>query len=70
MGTVVKDRKVSDMTAGELQELIRQTIQETIDPDFGLDLKPEIKEELKESLQQKARGEGMPLEEVKTKLGL
>ena len=70
MGTVVKDKKVSDMTAGELQDLIRRTVLQAIDPDYGLDLKPEIAEELKTSMQQKKRGEGFTLEEVKKKLGL
>lgn len=70
MNTVVKDKKVFDMTAGELQELIRRTVQEAIDPDYGLELNPEIEKGLRESMQQKQRGEGIPLEEVKKKLGL
>jgi ABC-type glutathione transport system ATPase component len=70
MGTVVKDKKVSDMTAGELQELIRNTIHEFIDPDYGLELRPEVEEELRESIRQKERGEGIPLEDVKKQLGL
>lgn len=70
MGVVVKDKKVSDMTAGELQELIRRTVHEAMDPDFGLELRPEIEEDLRESMKQKERGEGIPLEEVKKQLGL
>lgn len=70
MNTVVKDKKVSDMTAKELQELIRRTVHEAMDPDYGYELRPEIKEDLKESMQQKERGEGLPLKEVKMKLGL
>jgi ABC-type glutathione transport system ATPase component len=70
MGTIVKDKKVSDMTAGELQDLIRKTIYETLDPDYGLELRPEVEEELRESIRQKERGEGIPLEDVKKQLGL
>ncbi len=70
MGTIVKDKKVSDMTAGELQDLIRRTVHEAMDPDYGLELRPEIEKELRESIRQKERGEGIPLEEVKKQLGL
>ncbi len=70
MPTVTKNKKVSDMTVGELQVLIRDTIFDLIDPDYGLELRPEIEEELKESIKQKERGEGIPLEEVKKQLGL
>lgn len=70
MGAVIKDKKVSDMTAGELQELIRQAVQETIDPDYGLELRPEVLKDLQDSIRQKERGEGIPLEQVKMKLSL
>lgn len=70
MPTVTEDKKVSDMTIGELKALIRDAINELIDPDYGLELRPEIEESLKESIKQKERGEGIPLEEVKKKLGL
>lgn len=70
MPTVIEDKKVSDMTIGELKRLIREVIYELIDPDYGLELRPEIVEELKESMKQKERGEGIPFEEVKKQLGL
>lgn len=70
MNTTLKDKKVSDMTVGELRDLIKDTIYELIDPDYGLKLKPEIKENLKESLKQKERGEGVSLAEAKKRLGL
>ena len=70
MDTSTKEKKITDMTFGELQELIRKTIYETLDSDYGLELRPEIEEELKESIKQKERGEGIPLEEVKKQLGL
>ncbi|MEE8329210.1 MAG: hypothetical protein V3R54_04700 [Thermodesulfovibrionia bacterium] len=70
MPTVTKNKKVSDMTVGELQVLIRDTIFDLIDPDYGLELRPEIMEELRESIKQRERGEGVPLEEVKKQLGL
>ncbi|MBE0426362.1 MAG: hypothetical protein IBX72_06915 [Nitrospirae bacterium] len=70
MGAVVKDKKVSDMTAGELQELIKRSVHEALDSDYGLELRPEIEEELRESMQQEKRGEGIPLKEAKKKLGL
>ena len=70
MDTSTKEKKITDMTFGELQELIRKTIYETLDSDYGLELRPEIEEELRESIKQKERGEGIPLEEVKKQLGL
>ena len=70
MPTVTENKKVSDMTAGELKTLIRDTINELLDPDYGLELMPEVEEELRESMQQKERGEGFSLEEVKKQLGL
>ncbi len=68
MPTIKEDRKITDMTVGELKGLIRNTVLELLDPDYGLELKPEVEEELRESL--KKSGEGVPLEEVKKQLGL
>jgi len=70
MPATIEDKKVSDMTAGEFKNLIRDVIYEMIDPDYGLELRPEIEEALKESIKQKERGEGIPFEEVKKQLGL
>jgi hypothetical protein len=70
MDTVLKDKKVGDMTIGELQDIIRKTLNEFIDPDYGLELRPEVEKDLLESMRQKERGEGIPLEEAKKKLGL
>ncbi len=70
MPTIKEDRKITDMTVGELKGLIRNTVLELIDPDYGLELNPEVEEELRESLKQKKSGEGTPLEEVKKQLGL
>ncbi len=70
METILKEKKVSDMTVGELQELIKKTIHEVLDPDYGLELRPEIETDLRESLEQKKRGEGIPLEEARKHLGL
>jgi hypothetical protein len=70
MDTVLKDKKVSDMTIGELQEIIRKTLNEFLDPDYGLELRPEVEKDLEESMRQKERGEGIPLEVVRKQLGL
>lgn len=70
MDTVLKDKKVGDMTIGELQDIIRQTLYEFLDPDYGLDLRPQVEKDLEESMRQKERGEVIPLEEVKKQLGL
>lgn len=67
---ITEDKKVSDMTVGELKAIIRDTLYELIDPDYGLELRLEIEEALRESIRQKERGEGIPLEEVKKRLGL
>lgn len=70
MTTVAEEKKVSDMTIKELKDIIRDTIAEILDPDYGLELRPEIEESLRESIKEKERGEGMPLEEMKGKLGI
>jgi len=70
MDTALKDKKVGEMTIGELQDIIRQTLYEFLDPDYGLELRHEVEKDLEESLKQKERGEGIPLEEVKKQLGL
>jgi len=70
MDTVLKDKKVGDMTIGELQDIIRKTLNEFLDPDYGLELRPEVEKDLEESMRQKERGEVIPLEEVKKQLGL
>jgi len=61
---IASDRKVADITLGELKELIRQVILETLDPDYGLELRSEVVQALQESFQEKERGEGIALEEA------
>ncbi|TLD41460.1 MAG: hypothetical protein JETT_2256 [Candidatus Jettenia ecosi] len=63
-----KEKKVSDMTVGELKKLIKDTVLEAIDPDYGLELRPEVEFKLEESLKRKAKG--IPLETVVKELGL
>ena len=67
MPATLEDKKVSDMTVGELKSLIRDAINELIDPDYGLELRPEVEEELKKSLEAKER---IPVEEVAKELKL
>jgi len=67
MSTILKDKKVSDLTAEELKSLIRETIYELIDPDYGLVLRPEIEEALKKSIESKER---IDVEKVAEDLGL
>ena len=67
---ITADKKVVDITLSELKELIREVILETIDPDYGLELRDEVVEALRESFEQKARGEGISLEETQNRLGL
>ncbi len=67
MPTIVEDKKVSDMTAGELKGIIRDTICELIDPDYGLELRPEAEAALRNSLKSKER---IPVEKVAAELGL
>jgi len=62
------DKKVGDMTVGELKELIKEVVQEVIDPDYGFELRPEVEAELRESLKRKEKG--IPLEAVVKELGL
>ena len=58
------------MTSEELKTLIPDVIYETIDPDYGLALRPEFEESLKITAQQKEKGEGVSLADVKNHLGL
>lgn len=67
---ITADKKVADITLSELKRLIREAILETIDPDYGLELRDEVAEALRESFEQKARGEGISLEEAQNRLGL
>ena len=67
MPTTVKNKRVSDMTVGELKTLIKDTIHEVIDPDYGLELKPEVEKALNKSLKSKRR---TPVEKVAEDLGL
>lgn len=66
--------KVADLTVEELKTLIGETVEEKLreylDHDYGLELSPEAEEALRESIEQKKRGEGIPLEEAKKRLGL
>jgi hypothetical protein len=70
MPGVAATKKVSDMTAGELRDLIQDTVGSMIDPDYGLELRPEIERELQESLAQKEEGKLYSTAEVKALLGL
>jgi hypothetical protein len=70
MPSVAATKKVSDMTAGELRELIQDAVGSMIDPDYGLELRPEIERELQDSLAGKEHGKLYSTAEVKTLLGL
>lgn len=67
MATLTKDRKVGDMTVGELKSLIRDSIYEVVDPDYGLELRPEVEASLKKSIKSKKR---TSVEKVTVELGL
>jgi len=69
MGTA-SDKKVADITLGELKELIREVILETLDPDYGLELREEVVQALQDSCREKEQGKGIPLEEAESRLGL
>lgn len=67
MLTTAKNKRVSDMTVGELKTLIKDTIHEVIDPDYGLELKLDVEKALSKSLKSKKRS---PVEKVAEDLGL
>jgi hypothetical protein len=67
---IASDKKVGDITVRELRELVREIVAEIVDPDYGLELRDEVIEALRESWEQKKRGEGIPLEKAKNKLGV
>ena len=68
--SISEDKKVKDITLGELKKLIREVLLEVVDPDYGLELSKAAFVALQESIQQKERGEGVPLKEAKDILGL
>jgi len=68
--SIASDKKVGDITVRELRELVREIVAEIVDPDYGLELRDEVIEALRESWEQKRRGEGIPLEKAKNKLGV
>ena len=70
MPTTIEDKKITELTVSDLKSLIRDVLSDLIDPDYGLELRPEVEKELRESMKQKERGEGLPLQEVKKRLGL
>ena len=71
-----KGKKVSELTVGELVEIIEDIVERKIyeivsDPDEGLELKPEVVERLKKSFKETKSGvRGIKAEEVAKKLGL
>ena len=68
--SIASDKKVGDITVRELRELVREIVAEIVDPDYGLELRDDVIEALRESWEQKKRGEGIPLEKAKNKLGV
>ncbi len=70
MPTTIEDKKITELTVSDLKTLIRDVLSDLIDPDYGLELRPEAEKELRDSMKQKERGEGLPLQEVKKRLGL
>lgn len=67
MSTIKEDKKVSEMTVGELKTLIRNTVHEVIDPDYGLELRQEVDVALRKSVKSKKR---TPVGKVAEDLGL
>lgn len=67
MSTISEEKKLSEITVGELKSIIKETINELIDPDYGLELRPEIEEALRISLESKER---IPVEKVAEEMGL
>ena len=66
--TAKNDAKISEMTAGQLRELIMETIHEALDPDHDLQLTTEVETELRDALVNPQQG--IPLEQVIKELGL
>ena len=67
MPSVKEDRKISEMTVGELKSVIRDTVLELLDPDYGLELSEDFILKLESSI---SSAERIPLDTVKKKLGL
>lgn len=67
MPSVKEDRKISEMTVGELKSVIRDTVLELLDPDYGLELREDFISKLESSI---STPERIPFDTVKKKLGL
>lgn len=70
MPSIAATKKVSELTVGELRELIQDTVGSMIDPDYGMELRPEVEQELRESLSREGEGKLYSTAEVKALLGL
>ena len=66
MPSVKEDRKISEMTVGELKSVIRETVMEMLDPDYGLELREDFISKLESSISSPER---IPFHTVKKKLG-
>lgn len=80
--TITKETRLSDLTVGDLQQLIHDATQSALidfiwelqaylpDPDEGKEFKPEITAKLREYIEKKDNERQYTLEEVKRELGL
>ncbi len=67
MPAIKEEKRITDMTVGDLKALIRDVMFDFMDPDYGLELNPEVEEKLRKSLKSKER---IPVEKVAEELGL
>ncbi len=67
MPSVKEDRKISEMTVGELKSVIKDTVMEMMDPDYGLELNEDFISKLSASISSTER---ISFDTVKKKLGL
>ncbi|QWR78371.1 hypothetical protein [Candidatus Magnetomonas plexicatena] len=64
--SIPESKRVMDMTAKDLREIIRDVVYELTDPDYGLTLTTETEGKLKDSLESKER---VSVEKVAERLG-
>ncbi|KJR43801.1 hypothetical protein MCHI_000291 [Candidatus Magnetoovum chiemensis] len=70
MAYITDNTKISELTVGDIKEIIRNTIDEELDDDYGLELNPDFVESIKKSIQDKKDGRVYTIEQVKEHLGI
>ena len=59
------EKKVGELSVSEFREIIRETFFELLDPEYHLPFREEFESLISKAIEEKKKGEGLTLEEVK-----